>query len=59
MTTLIIKDPVCGKVLKPAEALHEVFAHRDYCFCSENCRIQFIVDPRRYLRKARKTTTVF
>ena len=46
------KDPVCGATVDPSTAPHEKLGDHDYCFCGENCRNKFIVNPGRYLSRA-------
>ena len=53
------KDPVCGAKVDSGRAIHEQFGRRRLCFCSERCRTQFLADPQPYLRRIRKSTTVF
>ena len=45
------KDPVCGAAVDPSKALHEKAGEKDFSFCSDECRIRFIVNPGRYLSK--------
>ena len=45
------KDPVCGASIDPSSAIHEKTADKDFSFCSDECRIRFIVNPGRYLSK--------
>jgi len=45
------KDPVCGAAVEPGSAIHEKSGGKDYTFCSDECRIRFIVNPGRYLSK--------
>ena len=40
-----MKDPVCGKMVDASSAT----CQGDYCFCSEECRNKFIVNPGRYM----------
>jgi len=40
-----VKDPVCGKMIDPSSSM----CQGDYCFCSEDCRNKFIVNPGRYM----------
>ncbi len=59
-------DPVCGmSVLQPDEAsnasglrasAHAAHAGRDYYFCCEGCRDQFLADPERFLAADRSAT---
>lgn len=44
-----VKDPVCGLMVDPAKARHEMLNQRDFCFCSDECRNRFLVNPGRYL----------
>jgi YHS domain-containing protein len=44
-----VKDPVCGMAVDPDHSPHESLGQQDYCFCSEQCRTRFIVNPGRYL----------
>ena len=46
-----IQDPVCGATVDPASARHEIWSHEDYCFCSDECRARFIVNPGRYMKQ--------
>ncbi|HVR87715.1 MAG TPA: hypothetical protein VMU54_25535 [Planctomycetota bacterium] len=46
-----LKDPVCGAAVDSVSAIHEKSGDRDYMFCSDECRIRFIVNPGRYLSK--------
>jgi YHS domain-containing protein len=49
--THLTRDLVCGELVDAADACHEIYNHRDFCFCSEGCRLQFMVTPERYLRR--------
>jgi Cu+-exporting ATPase len=51
-TQIMVKDPVCGALVDPSHALHEMAGEREFSFCSEECRNKFIVNPGRYLWKA-------
>ena len=46
-----VKDPVCGAMVDPGKSRHEKAGESDYCFCSEECRNRFIVNPGRYLSR--------
>ena len=46
-----VKDPVCGMMIDPAKARHEVISEHDYCFCSDECRNRFVVNPGRYMAR--------
>lgn len=46
-----VKDPVCGMMVDPANARHEMLAQHEYCFCSDECRNRFLVNPGRYLAR--------
>jgi YHS domain-containing protein len=41
------KDPVCGADVGSGAGPHE----QDYLFCSEECRVKFMVNPGRYMGK--------
>ena len=43
------KDPVCGITVDPTKAVHDKTGDRDYSFCSDECRIRFIVNPGKYI----------
>ncbi len=45
------KDPVCGQTVDPSHARHEMLGQKDYCFCSDECRNRFIVNPGRYMAR--------
>ena len=46
-----VRDPVCGKLLRPEEALVAVeFRSRRYYACCPRCRTQFERNPERYTR---------
>jgi YHS domain-containing protein len=45
----LVKDLVCGAMVDPKSARNETMSQTDYCFCSEECRTRFIVNPGRYL----------
>jgi len=40
-----VKDPVRGMMVEEATAM----CQGEYCFCSEECRNKFIVNPGRYM----------
>ena len=40
-----VKDPVCGMMIDPAKSRHGMLNQHDYCFCSEECRNKFVVNP--------------
>ena len=44
-----VKDPVCGMMVDPSKARHELISDHDYCFCSDECRNRFVVNPGRYM----------
>jgi Cu+-exporting ATPase len=44
-----IKDPVCGIVVDPVQAIHEKTGQGVYYFCSNECRSRFNINPGRYL----------
>ena len=48
-------DPVCGMHIDPEQA-PEMYAYQDhtYYFCSENCKQEFINDPKRYSARAKE-----
>ena len=45
------KDPVCGKEVDARTSPHERMNEIDYCFCSDDCRHKFVVNPGRYLAR--------
>lgn len=46
----LIKDPVCGMRLQPADALHaSQHEGTSYRFCSEACKQKFEREPARFL----------
>ncbi len=45
------KDPVCGMMVDPSSARHEIIGQHDYSFCSDECRNKFLVNPGRYLAR--------
>jgi YHS domain-containing protein len=47
--SIFTKDPVCGQDVDPTTARHEAWNQSDYCFCSDECRNRFIVNPGRYM----------
>jgi len=47
MMTDKVKDPVCGMMVDTGSSM----CQGDYCFCSEECRNKFIVNPGRYMSK--------
>ena len=47
----LVKDPVCGMQVDPAQTPHHAPREgQDYHFCSNGCRTKFAADPERYLR---------
>jgi trehalose synthase len=44
----IVRDPVCGMVLGPPDAVREEFRGRTFFFCSVGCRARFGAEPERY-----------
>ena len=41
-----MKDPVCGMDVEQATAAAETqYEGRTYCFCSEDCYQEFMLDP--------------
>ncbi len=47
----LVKDVVCGTLVDPKSARHEVMSQADYCFCSDECRARFVVNPGRFLSR--------
>jgi Cu+-exporting ATPase len=46
----VVKDPVCGMTVDPAQAKHQAsHAGADYFFCCAGCRSKFVAEPDRYL----------
>lgn len=46
------KDPVCGNEIKqPENILIVVYENRSYTFCSEMCKIKFLMYPDKYIDK--------
>ena len=50
----LTRDLVCGAMVDAADACHELYRHQDFCFCSEGCRLQFMVRPERYVRRKKE-----
>ena len=47
----LVTDPVCGMILKRAEAVgHLEYGGVTYHFCTEGCQQRFQRDPERFLR---------
>ena len=46
----MVKDPVCGMEIEPAQAaaIHN-YRGRDYYFCSADCEAKFLANPDRYV----------
>jgi YHS domain-containing protein len=38
-------------MVDPTSARHEKISDHEYCFCSEECRNRFIVNPGRYMAR--------
>ncbi len=45
-----VRDPVCGMRVDPGGALQVEYGGRQYLFCSEACRREFLADPDRFPR---------
>ena len=44
-----MKDPVCGKEVEAVTAAAETqYASETYCFCSDDCYQEFMLDPEEY-----------
>ena len=43
-----VKDPVCGMMVDPANAIESSHAGHSYHFCSETCRTKFDANPAQY-----------
>lgn len=50
---MIATDPVCGMHLDEPTTLRATFAGREYFFCSEECRRQFVESPEEYVAPRR------
>ncbi|MBK6427515.1 MAG: heavy metal translocating P-type ATPase [Blastocatellia bacterium] len=49
MTTTVVKDPVCGMTVDPAQAARSVdFNGETFHFCSTGCADAFVAEPFRY-----------
>jgi YHS domain-containing protein len=49
----IVKDPVCGMEIRPADAAaSEVHEDRTFYFCSLGCHATFVKEPHRYTHPA-------
>lgn len=45
-------DPVCGMELDIENVRHSFeYEGTEYYFCSEKCKIEFIADPEKYIKK--------
>jgi YHS domain-containing protein len=42
-------DPVCGMLVHPSVAVRQNVGSWDYCFCSDECRMRFVMNPNKYL----------
>ena len=45
-----MKDPVCGMMVRPEEALNTSYQGRLVYFCSDLCKRSFLTSPEKYLR---------
>lgn len=46
------KDPVCGKEInEPENILTVVFKNKTFIFCSDTCKIKFLMHPDKYIDK--------
>jgi len=45
----LLKDPVCGKLVGAVSPYRHVHGGAVFCFCSAQCRDQFVADPSRHV----------
>jgi Cu+-exporting ATPase len=54
-----VEDPVCGMPVGPIGAMHHAtYSGQDYYFCGLGCHAKFVADPRSYLARAAKQSTM-
>jgi Cu+-exporting ATPase len=50
-TKQLLKDPVCGMQVDPAQAISVDYNREKFYFCSQGCAAKFLADPGKYIQK--------
>ena len=51
----MVKDPVCGMIVNPQNAITVRYQGQTYYFCSQMCKMMFEREPGKYVTAPRET----